>query len=174
MIFTMLIGVSVLFILAMIIENPFSGSLEFDLTGWFIVFLLTVPGGAPMMFSNSITADNTDPGGNHSGAQSGYSHFFGSLATILNPLPRGWSSASFLYSQPFCWRTIASAERSRSPHGINHRGARPAAVTSSPGNYLSGNSPVLERGEGRYRENFRGDIPLSCSSGSKWYSPAQF
>ena len=51
MIFTMLIGVSVLFILAMIIENPFSGSLEFDLTGWFIVFLLTVPGGALMMFS---------------------------------------------------------------------------------------------------------------------------
>ena len=51
MIYTMLVGVSVLFILAIILENPFSGSLNFDLNGWFIVFLLTVPGGALMMFS---------------------------------------------------------------------------------------------------------------------------
>ena len=51
MIYTMIIGVSVLFILAIILENPFSGSLDFDLNGWFIVFLLTVPGGALMMFS---------------------------------------------------------------------------------------------------------------------------
>ena len=51
MIYTMLVGVSVLFILAIILENPFSGSLNFDLNGWFIVFLLIVPGGALMMFS---------------------------------------------------------------------------------------------------------------------------
>ncbi|MDG2032317.1 MAG: DMT family transporter [Rhodospirillales bacterium] len=51
MIYTMLVGVSVLFILAIILENPFSGSLDFDLNGWFIVFLLIVPGGALMMFS---------------------------------------------------------------------------------------------------------------------------
>jgi len=51
MIYTMFIGVSLLFVLALVLENPFSGSLDFDLRGWFIVFLLTIPGGSLMMFA---------------------------------------------------------------------------------------------------------------------------
>jgi len=41
----------VLFAIAMIFEAPFGGSLDFDLLGWFVVFLLSVPGGALMMVS---------------------------------------------------------------------------------------------------------------------------
>lgn len=46
----MLVGVSILFFLALAFGKPFSGSLDFDLQGWIIVFLLAVPGGALMLF----------------------------------------------------------------------------------------------------------------------------
>jgi drug/metabolite transporter (DMT)-like permease len=50
-VYAMLIGSGVLFCAAMIFATPFSGSLDFDLTGWFIVFMLAVPGAAVMMVS---------------------------------------------------------------------------------------------------------------------------
>lgn len=51
LVYTMFIGVAALFILALIFGAPFSGSLSFDLQGWFIVFMLAVPGGAVMMYA---------------------------------------------------------------------------------------------------------------------------
>lgn len=49
-VYTMLVGTTVLAALAMAFGNPFSGSLDFDLTGWFIMFLLAIPGAALMNF----------------------------------------------------------------------------------------------------------------------------
>lgn len=46
---TMFQGVTALLILAMIFGKPFSGSLDFDFSGWMIVLLLAVPGGAVMV-----------------------------------------------------------------------------------------------------------------------------
>ena len=46
----MIVGVSILFLLALVFGKPFSGSLAFDLEGWVIVLLLAVPGGALMLF----------------------------------------------------------------------------------------------------------------------------
>lgn len=51
LVYTMLVGILVLFALALQFERPLSGSLDFDATGWFVMFLLAVPGGAVMMFS---------------------------------------------------------------------------------------------------------------------------
>ena len=50
-VYCMLLGSAVLFGIAMFFEAPFSGSLDFDLLGWFVIFLLSVPGGALMMVS---------------------------------------------------------------------------------------------------------------------------
>jgi drug/metabolite transporter (DMT)-like permease len=47
---TMVIGSAVLFALAIAFGHPFSGSLDFDLQGWFIMFLLAIPGAALMNF----------------------------------------------------------------------------------------------------------------------------
>ena len=47
---TMTIGSTVLFALAIVFGHPFSGSLDFDLQGWFIMFLLAIPGAALMNF----------------------------------------------------------------------------------------------------------------------------
>ena len=47
---TMTIGSAFLFGLAIAFGNPFSGSLDFDLQGWFIMFLLAIPGAALMNF----------------------------------------------------------------------------------------------------------------------------
>ena len=47
---TMVIGSVVLFALAIAFGHPFSGSLDFDLQGWFIMFLLAIPGAALMNF----------------------------------------------------------------------------------------------------------------------------
>ena len=46
----MLVGVLIMFFLALAFGKPFSGSLDFDLQGWIIVLLLAVPGGALMLF----------------------------------------------------------------------------------------------------------------------------
>lgn len=51
MIYTMLVGVFLLFILATLIGKPFSGSLSFEVSGWFVIFLLAAPGGALMIFA---------------------------------------------------------------------------------------------------------------------------
>ncbi len=50
MVLTMLVGSTALAILATTFGKPFSGSLDFDLTGWFIMFLLAIPGAALMTF----------------------------------------------------------------------------------------------------------------------------
>jgi drug/metabolite transporter (DMT)-like permease len=47
----MAVGVAVLFGLALVFGRPFSGALTFDATGWLVVFMLAIPGGALMMFS---------------------------------------------------------------------------------------------------------------------------
>ena len=51
MTYTLFFGVVTLSILAMIFGKPLSGSLYFDLEGWFIVFLLAVPGGSVMFLA---------------------------------------------------------------------------------------------------------------------------
>lgn len=50
MVITMIVGSTLLFALAMVFGQPFSGSLNFDLTGWFVMFLLAIPGAALMTF----------------------------------------------------------------------------------------------------------------------------
>ena len=51
MVCAMLVGVSILFFMSLMFGEPFSGSLDFDIEGWFVVLLLAVPGGALMLFS---------------------------------------------------------------------------------------------------------------------------
>ncbi|MBT3991814.1 MAG: DMT family transporter [Rhodospirillaceae bacterium] len=51
MTYTLFFGVSFLFVLAIFFGQPFSGSLNFDLNGWFVIFLLAVPGGAVMFLT---------------------------------------------------------------------------------------------------------------------------
>ncbi len=47
--FTLIIGVAGLLVLALIFESPFTGSLSFSPTGWFVVLLLAIPGGTLMV-----------------------------------------------------------------------------------------------------------------------------
>jgi len=47
---TMTIGSAALFVLAIAFGHPFSGSLDFNLEGWIIMFLLAIPGAALMNF----------------------------------------------------------------------------------------------------------------------------
>ena len=51
MLYTLFFGVVTLFILAVIFGQPFEGSLSFDLEGWFVSFMLAVPGGAVMFLT---------------------------------------------------------------------------------------------------------------------------
>lgn len=51
LIYTMFVGVTCLFVLALFFGKPFSGSLDFDAVGWLMIFLLVVPGGALMMYA---------------------------------------------------------------------------------------------------------------------------
>jgi drug/metabolite transporter (DMT)-like permease len=46
----MAVGSFLLFILALILESPFSGSLNFNASGWAIVFWLGIPGAALMVY----------------------------------------------------------------------------------------------------------------------------
>jgi drug/metabolite transporter (DMT)-like permease len=50
MVITMIVGCVLLVALAMVFGQPFSGSLNFNLTGWFVMFLLAIPGAALMTF----------------------------------------------------------------------------------------------------------------------------
>ena len=51
MTYTLFFGVFTLSVLAMIFGKPFSGSLSFDFQGWFIIFLLAIPGGSVMFLA---------------------------------------------------------------------------------------------------------------------------
>ncbi len=51
MTYTLFFGVTTLSILAIIFGKPFEGSLSFDLEGWFIIFLLAIPGGSVMFIA---------------------------------------------------------------------------------------------------------------------------
>ena len=51
MLYTLFFGVATLFILAVIFGQPFDGSLSFALEGWFVIFMLAVPGGAVMFLT---------------------------------------------------------------------------------------------------------------------------
>jgi drug/metabolite transporter (DMT)-like permease len=51
MTYTLFFGVITLFILAIFFGKPFSGSISFDLEGWFVIALLAVPGGAVMFLT---------------------------------------------------------------------------------------------------------------------------
>ena len=48
--YTMAVGSFLLFILALVLEHPFSGSLNFDAHGWAIVVWLGIPGAALMVY----------------------------------------------------------------------------------------------------------------------------
>ncbi len=50
-VYAMLIGSVTLFVAALFLGNPFGGSLAFDATGWFVFFMLAIPGGTIMMVS---------------------------------------------------------------------------------------------------------------------------
>ncbi len=50
-VYAMLIGSMTLFVAALFLGNPLSGSLAFDATGWFVFFMLAIPGGTIMMVS---------------------------------------------------------------------------------------------------------------------------
>lgn len=49
--YTMAVGSMLMFVLALIFETPFSGSLDFDLKGWMVVVWLGIPGAALMVYS---------------------------------------------------------------------------------------------------------------------------
>jgi drug/metabolite transporter (DMT)-like permease len=51
MVYTLFVGVALLFVLALFFGQPFNGSLNFDYTGWIVVFLLAIPGGAVMFMT---------------------------------------------------------------------------------------------------------------------------
>lgn len=51
MLYTLFFGVTTLFILAVFFGQPFDGSLSFDLEGWFVIFMLAVPGSAVMLLT---------------------------------------------------------------------------------------------------------------------------
>jgi drug/metabolite transporter (DMT)-like permease len=51
MTYTLFFGVLTLFVLAIMFGKPFTGSLSFDATGWFVIFLLAIPGGVVMFLS---------------------------------------------------------------------------------------------------------------------------
>lgn len=50
-VYAMLIGSVTLFVAALFLGNPLGGSLAFDATGWFVFFMLAIPGGTIMMVS---------------------------------------------------------------------------------------------------------------------------
>lgn len=51
MTYTLFFGVTTLFVLALFLGKPFAGSLSFDFSGWIVIFLLAVPGGAVMFLT---------------------------------------------------------------------------------------------------------------------------
>ena len=50
-VYAMLIGSVTLFVAALFLGKPLGGSLTFDATGWFVFFMLAIPGGTIMMVS---------------------------------------------------------------------------------------------------------------------------
>ena len=84
MVYTSLIGVSALFVLALIFGEPFAGSLDFDVRGWGIVLMLAIPGGALMVYcwGRGTADDHADPGGRDGGAQSGGRNRDGGVASF--------------------------------------------------------------------------------------------
>ena len=51
MTYSMIVGVLILLLLALIFGKPFSGSLDFNEWGWLVVLILAAPGGALMIFA---------------------------------------------------------------------------------------------------------------------------
>lgn len=50
-VYAMLMGSSLLFVVALFFAEPLTGSLDFGLTGWFVVLMLAIPGASMMMAS---------------------------------------------------------------------------------------------------------------------------
>ena len=51
LVMSMISGVSLIFIISLFIGAPFSGSLDLNMSGWFAIFMLVIPGGALMMYA---------------------------------------------------------------------------------------------------------------------------
>ena len=49
--YTMLVGVLLLLLLAINFEKPFNGALDFSISGWWLLALLSIPGGALMIYA---------------------------------------------------------------------------------------------------------------------------
>ena len=50
MIYALLSGVVFMFLIALLFGSPFAGSLDFNINGWFYVFILGIPSGALMIY----------------------------------------------------------------------------------------------------------------------------
>ena len=50
MVYALLSGVVFMFLIALLFGSPFAGSLDFDINGWFYVFILGIPSGALMIY----------------------------------------------------------------------------------------------------------------------------
>ena len=50
MIYALLSGVVFMFLIALLFGSPFAGSLDFNINGWFYVFILGIPAGALMIY----------------------------------------------------------------------------------------------------------------------------
>ena len=90
--FCMVIGVTALSILAIIFEQPFAGSLDFDTTGWAIVLTLAIPGGALMLWAWGRALSSISP------PQA-------AVTVGLNPVVAIAIAAVLLY-EPFSFRVI--------------------------------------------------------------------
>jgi drug/metabolite transporter (DMT)-like permease len=59
----MLIGSSLMFMLALIFGNPLTGSLSFDQTGWIVLLILAIPGASIMVLLFMISINMATPTG---------------------------------------------------------------------------------------------------------------
>jgi drug/metabolite transporter (DMT)-like permease len=55
MIYALLSGVVFMFLIALLFGSPFAGSLDFNINGWFYVFILGIPSGASEKIKCSIS-----------------------------------------------------------------------------------------------------------------------
>jgi drug/metabolite transporter (DMT)-like permease len=93
LVYTMFAGIMLLFVLALAFGQPFSGSLDFDASGWFIVFMLAIPGCALMMYTWSRALQLISP------TQV-------AITVGLNPLT-AIALGAWLMAEPVSWQVMA-------------------------------------------------------------------
>jgi len=92
MTYTLFFGVTALFVVALIYGKPFSGSLHFDPEGWFIIFLLAIPGGSVMFLSWGRALQMISP------TQAAITTGFNPVTAIL--------LGAWLLSEPVSWQLL--------------------------------------------------------------------